>query len=149
MPGYGGTIMNELSLFNSLFDDAMGLGLPELCVSKNYGMPSVDINQTKENYELMMDLPGKTENDVDINLKENVLTISSRKEEAKEKKNDKDEREWLVRERRSYSFTRSFTLPQDVKVEEISATFKNGVLTIVMPRDNAVTEPKKIAITAA
>ena len=141
--------MNELSLFNSLFDDAMGLGLPELCVSKNYGMPSVDIKQTKENYELMMDLPGKTENDVDINLKENVLTISSRKEEAKEKKNDKDEREWLVRERRSCSFTRSFTLPQDVKVQEISATFKNGVLTIVMPRDNAATESKKIAITAA
>ncbi|MCR5725497.1 MAG: Hsp20/alpha crystallin family protein [Treponema sp.] len=143
--------MNELSLFNRLFNNEdFGLSFPAFdgraCVT-----PNVDVKQTKDAYVLDMDLPGKTENDVDISLKEDVLTISSHEEEVKNAKaDDKEEEnsEWLIRERHSYNFTRRFTLPQDVNAEEVQATFKNGVLTIVMPR-KPVAEPKKIAIKVA
>lgn len=141
--------MNELSLFNRLFNnDDFGFSFP------SYGnacaTPSVDVKQTKDSYVLDMDLPGKSEKDVDLTLKDDVLTISSHEEETKEEQSDKDEKEngeWLIRERRSYSFTRRFTLPQDVNVDAVNASFKNGVLTVVMPRKPAA-EAKKIAITA-
>ena len=135
--------MNELALFNSLFDD--GFGFPELRKT-HFGMPKVDVKQKGDTYVLEMDLPGRTEKDVDLNLKDNVLTISSVQEEKKE---SKKEGEWLVHERTSSSFSRSFTLPDDIEGAKITASFKNGVLTITMPRNKALTESKKIAITAA
>ncbi len=139
--------MNELSLFNRLFNDGDFF-------QKSFDsatVPSVDVKETKDSYVLDMDLPGKTENDVDLSLKDDVLTISSHTEETTENKSDEkeaDQGEWLIRERRNYSFTRRFTLPQDVNAEGVNASFKNGVLTVVMPR-KPVSEPKKIAITAA
>ncbi|MBQ7158398.1 MAG: Hsp20/alpha crystallin family protein [Treponema sp.] len=139
--------MNELTLFNRLFND--GDFFPKSFESAT--VPSVDVKETKDSYVLDMDLPGKTENDVDLSLKDDVLTISSHTEETKETKSDEKETEqgeWLIRERRNYSFTRRFTLPQDVNAEGVNASFKNGVLTVVMPR-KPVSEPKKIAITVA
>lgn len=142
--------MNELSLFNRLFNnDDFGLCYPTY-EGRAY-TPSVDVKQTKDSYVLDMDLPGKTENDVDLSLKDDVLTISSHEEEVKDAKTGEKEQEngeWLIRERRSYNFTRRFTLPQDVNTDAVNATFKNGVLTIVMPR-KPVAEPKKITINVA
>ena len=103
-----------------------------------------------------MDLPGRSEKDVDIELNNNVLTISSSKEtktEDKSDKHDKDNKEcknserWLIRERTYSEFTRSFTLPEDVDGEKLSANVSNGILTVVMPR-KAIPSPKKIAITS-
>ena len=142
--------MNELSLFNRLFNNNDDFGLSFPTFGTACATPSVDVKQTKDSYVLDMDLPGKTEKDVDLTLKDDVLTISSHEEETKEEQSDKAEKEngeWLIRERRSYSFTRRFTLPQDVNVDGVNASFKNGVLTVVMPRKPAA-EAKKIAITA-
>ena len=142
--------MNELSLFNRLFsNDDFGLVFPSL--NANCTRPSVDVKQTKDSYVLDMDLPGRSENDVDLTLKDDVLTISSHNEETKEEKSseaDKEHGEWLIRERRSYSFTRRFALPQDVNADAVNASFKNGVLTVVMPRKPAA-EAKKIAVKTA
>lgn len=140
--------MNELTLFNRLFNE--GDFFPK-SFEATTAVPSVDVKETKDSYVLDMDLPGKTENDVDLSLKDDVLTISSHQEETKEKKSeskDAEQGEWLIRERRNYSFTRRFTLPQDVNADGVNASFKNGVLTVVMPR-KPITEPKKIAITVA
>ncbi len=52
---------------------------------------------------------------------------------------------WLIRERRVSSFKRSFTLPEDVNLEALNASFKNGILTVKLPR-RALSQPKKIAI---
>ncbi len=144
--------MNELSLFNRLFNnDDFGFCMPSY-EHRNFATPTVDVKQTKDSYILDMDLPGKTENDVDLSLKDDVLTISSHEEEMKDAKSDKTEKEddgeWLIRERRSYNFTRRFTLPQDVNADGVNATFKNGVLTVVLPR-KPLAEPKKIAINVA
>ena len=143
--------MNELSLLNSLFDDGLSMALPGLCApSTRYAMPNVDVRSTKDAYVLEMDLPGKTEADVDLSLKDGVLTIASHEEkDAKEdKKAKKDEETYFIRERRAYSFTRSFTLPKDIDADSIKATFKNGVLTVNITRKSAP-EARRIAINAA
>ena len=139
--------MNELALFNRLFND--GDFFPKVC--EPAAMPKVDVKENEKEYVLDMDLPGKTEKDVDLSLKDDVLTISSHNEETKEEKSEGKEAEkseWLIRERRSYNFTRRFTIPQDVNADGVNASFKNGVLTVVMPR-KPVTEPKKIEIKIA
>ena len=136
-------IMNELSLFNSLFDTAFG-GMPDSW--KVTQMPKVDVKEGKDSYALQMDLPGCTEKDVNIEVDHGVLTISSAKTEEKEEK--KDGEKWLIRERSSSRFTRRFTLPDDVDQEKISAVFKNGVLNVTMNRKE-LPAPKRIAIEVA
>ncbi|MBD5408186.1 MAG: Hsp20/alpha crystallin family protein [Treponema sp.] len=145
--------MKELSLFDSLFngamDDAIGLGY-------RTSVPKVDVTECKDCYNLEMELPGLTEKDVNIDLDRNVLTISSAKEEKKEndgdekkaKDEEKNKKSFLIRERRTTMFSRSFTLPDDVDSEKVSAVFKNGILTVNMPRKETPS-PKRIAIAAA
>ena len=96
-----------------------------------------------------MDLPGRNEQDVDIELDHNTLIISSKKEENRneEAQEKKEKGKWLIRERRISSFRRSFTLPEDVNLEEVKASFKNGILSVKLPR-RALPQPKKITIEA-
>lgn len=146
--------MNELSIFNTLFGDAFDEAMRDQFTAQ---APSVDVKENKDSYTLEMDLPGRSEDDVELELDRGVLTISSKKEETKEtssedkaeKKNDKEEpkSKWLIRERRTSSFSRRFTLPDDIDTENVQATFKNGVLNVNIPR-KALAAPKKIAITA-
>lgn len=141
--------MNELSLFNDLFDDFGDDGylMPSFNWKKSF--PKVDVKEGKDSYILQMDVPGKTEKDVNIELKHNVLAISSVEEtETKDDKKKKNDGKYLVRERTYSKFERSFTLPEDVNGEDISAQVKDGILTVTMPR-HALAEPKHIAITSA
>lgn len=146
--------MNELALFNDFFndfDDDRYL-LPSFSLKKSF--PKVDVKEGKDAYTLHMDLPGKNEKDVKVELKHNVLTISSveetetKDEDKDDKKNaKKDNEKYLVRERTYSRFERSFTLPSDVNGDDISAKVKDGVLTVTMPR-RALAETKNIAITS-
>ena len=147
--------MNELALFNDLFDDLAddGYMMPSFHLKRAFPTPKVDIKESKDTYTLQMDLPGKTDKDVNIELNNNVLTISSetetkdeKKESKKDSKEEKDEGKYLVHERSYMKFSRSFTLPEDVNCEKLAATVKNGVLTVTMPRAEKA-QPKRIAIT--
>lgn len=151
--------MNELSLFNDLFDGFGddGFIMPSFNYRKAFATPKVDVKEDKENYTLDMDLPGKTDKDINIEYNNNVLTISSvtkserdeKKEEKKEEKEaSKEGAKYLIKERSYSKFTRSFTLPDDVTAEGITAKVENGVLHVTMPR-KAQAAPRKIAITAA
>lgn len=133
--------MNELSLFNTLFDDNC-VGFPVFKTSTNF-VPKVDVKETKNAYVLDMDLPGLSEKDVEIDLKDNILTVASKDETpAENEKEHKSEEtseveedwQWLIHERRATKFERRFSLPQDIDSETISAVFKNGVLTVTIPR---------------
>jgi HSP20 family protein len=147
--------MNALSLFNDWLNNDF-YGTEGLCNSSN--VPDVDVTENKDSYVLDMDLPGRTENDVSLELNEGVLTISSEKNETKqiEDKSDKHDKheekeekpQYLLRERRRTSFRRSFTLPKDIDAEGVTAGFKNGVLTIRIPR-KAEVAPRKIQINIA
>ena len=149
-----GIYMNELALFNDLFngfDD--DFAMPSFTLKKAFTAPKVDVKEEKDAYTLEMDLPGKTEKDVNIELNHNVLTISSEtkteKEEKKEEKAEaKEAGKYLIKERSYSKFARSFTLPDDVDSENLTAKVTNGILTVTMPR-KALAAPRKIAITAA
>ena len=143
--------MNELALFNDLFDgfEDDGYLMPSFNFRKAFATPKVDVKEEKEAYLLEMDLPGKTDNDINIELNKNVLTISSQtKSEKEEKAEAKTAGKYLIKERSYSKFSRSFTLPEDVDSEKLSAKVTNGVLTVTMPR-KAIAAPKRIAITAA
>ncbi len=147
--------MNELALFNDLFDglEDDGYLMPSFNLRKAFAAPKVDVKEEKDSYLLEMDLPGKTDNDINIELDRNVLTISSQtKSEKEERKEEKAEAKaagkYLIKERSYSKFSRSFTLPEDVDRENLSAKVTNGVLTVTMPR-KAVAAPKRIAITTA
>lgn len=139
-----GIIMNDFSVFNSLLDDFLGGSKPAMYIA-NCANPRVDIMENNDAYTLEMELPGRSENDINIELDHNDLTISSKNEE-KEKKDDKDGK-YLLKERRCAEFKRKFNLPMDVDTQEISASFKNGVLTVNMMK-KPVAAPTKIAIEA-
>ena len=92
--------------------------------------PAVDIREDANGYKMEVELPGLTEKDIEVKVESGVLSISSKKEEVKEDK----EKDYVHKERRSYSFSRSFTLPDNVKTEKIDASFKNGLLNITIPK---------------
>lgn len=132
--------MNALSLFNpsitsDIFDDFdSGLSLLAPLSSNSLKAPRVDVRETKDAYIMDMDLPGLTQNDVEINMKDKVLSISSIKDVKNEETEKENGVQYLIRERRTSSFSRHFTMPNDIDSEKIEATFKNGMLTIKIPR---------------
>jgi HSP20 family protein len=106
--------------------------------------PTLDISETDTEIKVAAELPGLDENDIDISLTQNVLTISGEKKAEKE-----DEGENYHRIERSYgSFERSVTLSTEVETDQVEAIFKNGVLTIVLPKISEE-QPRKIDVKAA
>lgn len=109
-------------------------------------VPAMDIVEKDNLLLLTAELPGLEEKDVEINLEDGVLTISGEKQ-AERKEADK-EADFYLWERRFGSFRRSFTLPRNVDAEKITAEFRNGVLTVKLPKA-VETKPKgkKIEVT--
>jgi len=92
--------------------------------------PSLDVSETKNDLVIKAELPGMDPNDIDISLNNGFLMI---KGEKKQEKEEKDENYHLLE--RSYgSFTRSVRLPREVQSDKITASFKNGVLKITLPK---------------
>jgi len=115
----------------------------------NSRTPAVDITENKDAYIFEMDLPGRSEKDINIELKDDILTVESAKQEksAENKENKENENKFLIHERRHPEFVRRFTLPNDVSSDNVSAEFKNGVLTIRIEK-SPKTAPKRIEIKA-
>lgn len=107
--------------------------------------PKVDLSATEQEYLLTVEIPGVSETDVAVDVSGNTMTIKGEKKQEKEEK-DKN----YYRIERSYgSFQRVLSLPEDVNQESIKASFKNGVLSITMPRKALPKgEVKQIQITA-
>ena len=96
-------------------------------------LPSVDVRETDKAYIIEADLPGYDEKDVEIRLDGNSLTIESKKLETKnEERNEENSPSgnYLIRERRVSSFSRSFKLPENADQEGICASYKNGILSL-------------------
>lgn len=103
--------------------------------------PSTDMSETNNEYIISVDLPGITKKDVEVNIQNHRLTITGeRKKEAEEEGKD-----FHRRERFYGRFMRSFTLPAAVKEESIKAKFKDGVLTVTVPKAE-VKKAKTVAI---
>lgn len=107
----------------------------------SYWTPAVDIAEQENEYIVKMELPGVNKDDVKLSLESNILTIKGEKKQEKEEK-DKN----LHRLERSYgSFQRSFALPTTVKSDKIDAVFKDGVLSISLPKAEEE-KPKQIEV---
>ena len=135
-------ILKDRTFFPGIVDELFGRDfLPNLFeFQTGINMPSVNIIEGKEDFRIEVAAPGLEKGDFKINLENNVLTISSEKEE----KNEEKEERYMRREFSYTSFRRSFSLPQTVEADKIAANHNNGVLTITIPkREEAKVKPAK------
>lgn len=105
--------------------------------SRAMNIPAVNVAEHKDEYLVELAVPGMKKDDFKIDVDGNVLTISSEKEETKEEK----EKKFTRKEYNYASFSRSFTLPDEVNMDKIDAKYENGILKIALPRKE---EAKKI-----
>ena len=103
--------------------------------------PSVDIRERDNDYLVNVELPGVSKDDVKITLQDNILTVRGEKNQEKESKESKYHRV----ERVYGSFQRSFALPAAVKAEKIDASYKDGILTVSLPKAEEA-KPKQIEV---
>lgn len=126
----------DVNLFDRFFNnDVFGRDFSE----PNTTLPSVNIKENEDKFNVEVAVPGFDKTDFNIELNNNELTISSEKKEE----NDQKEGERYTRREFSYqSFRRSFTLPNTVDGDKISAEYKNGVLNVDIPkREEAKPKP--------
>ena len=106
-------------------------------------VPAVDIAEKDKEYEITAELPGMDESNIDVKFADGLLTLKGEKKEEKEEKN----KDYYLSERRYGSFQRSFSVPDGVDAEKIEAAFKNGILTVTLPKTpEAQKKEKKIEI---
>jgi HSP20 family protein len=110
--------------------------------------PAIDVVRKNGSIVVRADVPGMKPEEIEIEVQDDILTISGEHEETKE---EKDEEERVVRSERHFgSFSRSISLPRDTDPDEITATCKDGVLEVTVPAPPAEgQEPRKIVPTAS
>jgi len=126
---------NTFSSLPSLFDDFFSRELfnwgNNNFSATNTTVPSVNIRETADNYEVEVAAPGMEKKDFKVTLDDNLLTISSSKQQQQEKKDDN----YTRREFSYQSFQRSFELPKNVVDEDkIIARYENGLLHLTIPK---------------
>ena len=104
--------------------------------------PSVDISETDDNFEVRAELPGVAKEDLNVSVKDNLLTLSGEKRQE----NLDDTQNYRRVERRYGSFQRRFTLPSEVATDDIKAEYSDGVLTLSIPKPEAA-KPTEVSIT--
>lgn len=103
--------------------------------------PFVDISETPQQYNIRAEIPGMKKEDIKISVNRNVLTLSGEKKEEK-----KTEGEKFHRSESFYgSFQRSFVLPDGIKSDKVEANFKDGVLSVIIPKSEE-TKAKSVEI---
>jgi len=126
---WAGSLRNEM---DRLFDRLAEVKWEDLPALGDWA-PSMDISETKDSLVAKIEAPGMDEKDIEVSLQENLLTIKGQKNREKV---EKDER--FHRVERSYgSFVRSIRLPATVDASKVTASFKNGLLTVTLPKTPA------------
>lgn len=134
------TLRDEI---DNIFDRAFGQLFEGPAQTQLMGgwVPAVDLYEDKDNLTVKCEIPGMKKEDIDISLHEGFLTISGeRKHEEK-----KQEGEVYRTERYEGRFSRSLSLPSKVDAEKINATYKDGVLTVTLPKAEEA-KPKQIQV---
>lgn len=134
-------MLRRNSIFPSFVDEFFGKEIPGF-LTVEYGLsnPSVNIIEGKDDFRIEVAAPGLEKEDFRINLNNNVLTISTDKENKQEEKDEK----FMRREFSYMQFSRSFSLPQSADSEKISASYKNGVLNVSIPKkEEAKVKPQR------
>jgi HSP20 family protein len=134
------------SVFDRFFDTDLFDWSSRNYSNTNTTLPSVNIKESSEDFEVEVAAPGLTKNDFRIELNHDLLTISSDKEVSNE---TKEGQQFSLREFSYQSFSRSFTLPNTADSEKIGARYDNGILRITIPKkEEAKPRPaRQIAIS--
>ena len=103
-------------------------------------VPSANVTESKDDYKISIAIPGYKKNDFNIDIDGNLLTVSSEKEENKDEKDSRHTR----REYNYSSFSRTFTLPDEVSKDKIEAVYEDGVLKLMLPKKE---EAKKMMMS--
>ena len=134
-------MMTLREAMNRLFDDSFTRPVGSNGISSV--IPAIDLYQTDDEVVVRASLPGLKSEDVQISVTGEVLTLRGEFKALDEKK----EAAWHIRERRYGAFERTIMLPTDVQTEKAKADFEDGILTITLPKAEAV-KPKTVAIKA-
>ena len=141
-PVQSGDSMHPLMAFheqmNRLFDEfSRDLDVPGVGLSSDFGFPHIELSESDKDIKVEAELPGLSEGDIELTLKDGALLIRGEKKSAIE---DKSRR---VTERFYGRFERSIPLPSEVREDQVNATFKNGVLTVTLPKSAEATQKSK------
>ncbi len=128
---------------NRLFDDVFrGFDLTPIGgVGRMAGWPSVEVSETDEDVRISAELPGLEEKDVEVLMGDGVLTIRG------EKKSEIEDKERRFSERFYGRFERRIPVGPEIREDEVSATFRNGLLTVTLPKSEKAQAAKRIPIT--
>jgi HSP20 family protein len=148
--GFGGDPFMSLHReMNRLFDDAFRGTAGQMPTGQGRGgnegsmlMPQMDVSETDRELKICAELPGVSENDIDIRMEDDVLVI--RGEKKFERKNEQENYHFVER---SYgTFQRALRLPGPVDPEKVQARFENGVLTVTVPKSEQQERSRRIQI---
>jgi HSP20 family protein len=104
-------------------------------------VPATDIEETDKEFRIVFELPGMEKKDIKVSVEDNVLTVSGARKERSEEKG----KNYVRSEIRCGSFSRSFSLPRAVDVSNVSADYKDGLLTVTLQKTEEA-KPKEIEV---
>jgi HSP20 family protein len=137
------TIQNEMNrLFNTFFDQSATRSSGGGAGASRRWVPAMDLVETEDHYVLRADLPGLADEDVNVQLEDNVLTISGQRPSE----HDQQQEGYYRLERAFGSFSRSLTLPEGVDPDGVQAHFDRGVLEIQIPKPEQK-KPRQVQIS--
>ena len=128
-PGMFGSLHNEIDKVFHDFTQSVGLN-PGSSNGNTRMSPVINVAETDKALEITAELPGVDQEDVDVTVLDNRLTIQAEKKIEEEDKS----KDYHVVERSYGKFARSMTLPFEVDLDKIDAQFKNGILTVTLPK---------------
>jgi HSP20 family protein len=135
-------MFSRRSGFNRLFDEMFFpvADNPETAELWNWN-PAVDVIENDDSFVIKAELPGVDKKDISLDIKDGTLTLKGERSTEKEDKNDR----YYCKERAYGSFRRDFRLPVHAEADKITADYKDGVLTVTIPRPED-RKPKQITV---
>lgn len=144
--GSGGLdrMLDDMRRMQERIEQAFGAMAP-MPVMRSDWRPAIDVKETDTGLTVTAELPGMSEQDVELSVDEDLLTIKG----EKKSESTRDDKGWHVQERSYGAFVRTLQLPFAPKAEDVTAEFTKGVLTVTVPRPPELARPaSRIAIKA-
>ena len=121
--------------FERMFDDFLGLNRRKMDLQNFDWTPRINVEELEDRFEITAEVPGMKKEDIDIEIQDGVLTIKGERKFEKEEKDTS----YHICERSYGTFQRAFTLPDNVRGDDIEAEYKDGILRLALPK----VEPQK------
>lgn len=132
------SLMPDIDLFDRMFGDWT---VPSLWSEERVVVPAFDISETEKEYVISGEIPGIEPKDLEVTLTDGILSIKGEKKQESEEKEENYHRV----ERHYGSFQRSFRLPENIKRDDLDASYKDGILKLTLPKLEQI-EVKKIEV---